>query len=177
MAKPIHEFKPNLMAALVPHYFRNVLYVGLFFLLLYFIAYVASLLEFTDFWVQQLLNIPLLVGVAAVLAFLPLSLEALKLMNTTYYFYETRVVYKYKLFVMRNYSANYNQVVNLKTIVGIWGRITNSGDIIVHTADDSRNDLRLKYVSNPEDVEKKLNKLISGMNSQSSSTSNDFSFK
>lgn len=177
MTKPLHNFKPNLLTALVPHFFRNFLYVALIFTLLYLMAFAAGMLGLTNYWLQQLLNIPLLVGVAFILAILPLSFEAIKLMNTNYYLYKTRVEVKYEFFVMRKYSANYNQVVNLKTIVNIWDKITSSGDIIVHTAEDTSNDLRLEHVKNPEEVEKKLNKLLTEMNDQSSSISKDFSLR
>lgn len=178
MSKPIYVFKPSLTNALFPHFFRNFLYTGLFIAVLYGVALVARTLNFWDDTLILALNIPFLVFAAVFFAMIPLGFEAVKLMNTRYELYQNRIVYKYKFITIRNYSATYNQIVNLKTIINIWDRITGCGDIVVHTADDSRTDLTLNYVKNPQHVERKLNELMNkAASTQSSSTSNDFSFK
>ena len=68
---------------------------------------------------------------------------------------------EFEFFIIRTKSAHYSHIVNITTDITIWDRITNCGDVILHTAEDKAPDVVLSFIENPEKIEKSIYRLIS----------------
>lgn len=151
MEKPLAVLKPDLVNALIPIFVRNfsasaVIVITLYAVLKYFLEY-----SLQTIWLVILLLL---------MSTLPLTVNIFVLKFTTYYFFSDRIVSQYKLLKVDKHSAPYHKIVNIKVDISIWDRICKAGDIVIHTAENRAADLTLKYIKNPEHVEKGIYNLI-----------------
>ena len=66
-----------------------------------------------------------------------------------------------KLFKIEKKSLPYSQITNIDTQISLWDRITYSGDLIIHTADEKETgDIHLLFLKNPIEIEKQIHLLI-----------------
>lgn len=166
MSKPLYTYQPNLVTSLLPNFFRNLTASILLAGLIVMIVYGLNLVGITSL---PLLLISFWLGIGAILlALLPLFLDILIFKNTTYNVYETHITYEYDFITQKKYTAQHNQIVNIRMNVNVWDRLTGCGDIIIHTADDTENDLRLKHVKNPETVQKTIQDAVNSSFDQAS---------
>jgi len=90
----------------------------------------------------------------------PFSWYLFLLINTKYYFFRTHVQREFKFITVKKYSVVYNKITNIALDISVWDRISNAGDVVIHTAEDNVPDLVLKYISNPEKVEQQIYTLV-----------------
>ena len=150
MERPLAVLKPNLVNALIPIFVRN---------------FVASIvIVFALFAVLQImeysLDIMWLIIILILISTLPLTINIFILYFTTYYFFSDRVISQFKFIKIDKHSALYHKIVNIRVDISIWDRICKAGDIVIHTAENRAADLTLKYIKNPEKVEKGIYDLI-----------------
>jgi|TARA_Y100000310_G_C20284967_1_gene624423 hypothetical protein len=73
---------------------------------------------------------------------------------------------EFEFFIIRTQSVPYTQIVNITTDISIWDRITKSGDIILHTAEDKAPDVVLSYILYPDKVEKSIYRMVARQKTQ-----------
>lgn len=156
--KHLHMLKPRIMVAIFPHLFRNLLYslpvvlgiIGVYFL-------VKKPLGMTY-------PIGLVIAVACfvlfVIAIMPLFATIFRMHFTKYYFYRTHLVKQVKIITVRKQSVPYHQIVNITTRISVWGRIWNTGDIIVHTVEENIEDIVLEYIKDPNKIETSIYQMV-----------------
>ena len=158
MDKPLLILKPNLINALLPSYVKNyilsLVIVWTFYGLTFFLKTI-GLIQNAMVWGMW--------GIflwSALLTLIPLSVRIVILMNTKYYFYDTHMLSEFKLFSIKKKSAPYTLIRSITTEITLWDRMCNSGDIVIHTADDNQPNIVLKYLNDPERVEKGIYHLV-----------------
>jgi len=157
--KPLSVLKPNAVNALAPMFLRNLFYFLIVSSIFYGFYWVIRFFSDLEFSIRQIILASLILSLLIV--FLPLLIRIIILYNTSYYFYKTYLMKEFELFIIRTKSAPYSQIVNITSDISIWDRITNCGDVILHTAEDKTPDIVLSYIENPEKIEKNLYILIS----------------
>ena len=162
--KPLLVLRPNFINALVPIFLRNLFYFLIVSSILYGLYFALRSVMVLDFSIRQIILGLLILSVLIV--FLPLIIKIIILFNSRYYFYKTYFMKEFEFFIIRTQSVPYTQIVNITTDISIWDRITKSGDIILHTAEDKAPDVVLSYILYPDKVEKSIYRMISRQKTQ-----------
>lgn len=158
MENPILILKPSVINALVPVFLKKLFY---FILILGFLLGGAWLLRYFDVIDPSTEDALIGLGILSLLFFLlPILFQFVFLYNTQYVFYETHVVSEFELMIVKRHTTPYHQIVNITSDVSIWDRLCNAGDLTMHTAEDRLPDLTLKFIKNPNEVEKKIYTLM-----------------
>jgi hypothetical protein len=149
------EFKPSAINSLIPELIKNMLYAFI---------YIAPIF-LGDFFIKRFNLYPEINQSYFYLAFIiisliPTLLKAFTLGFTTYYFLEDHVYSEFKFIAINRHSLPYNKITNITTNISIWDRMTNAGDVILHTAEDKHSDLTLKYINNPDELEKFIYQML-----------------
>lgn len=159
MSGPLYVMKPNKFNALVPSFFKSLFYSAIL-VAVFFIASGAlmslGVLQYpfdNVFWSLVIL---------AVLTAFPLLIRMIILLKTTYYFYSGHVSKEFKFFIIKKESVPYSQITNISIDISIWDRICRAGDVILHTAEDKKPDLRLPYMRRPREVERGIYNIMRG---------------
>jgi len=157
MERKVLLFRPNLINALVPEFFKNLLYStimsGSFFVLYYIFKFLGRI----DYPVKSVISWLLLVVV--VFSIFPLVTKLIILKNTYYHFYHDHLISEFRFFSVKRHSVPYNQIVNIVINVSFWDRFCRAGTIRIHTAEQKHN-LTLKYIKDPEKIERALYNLM-----------------
>jgi len=156
--KPLFVLKPDLMNSLVPEFFFSSFRAAVLTGLVYAVFFFFGLFEKLDMAEYQKIIYPIVV--VLVLSLPQLLYRGFILMMTKYSFYNTHIVYDFSFIIIRKFSVPYHQITNVSLNITIWDRLTKSGNIVIHTADDTTPDLHLNYVSNPEVVERRIYELV-----------------
>jgi len=78
-----------------------------------------------------------------------------------YRFYKHHLEVESKLLQIKKKSVPYNKITNINSEISLWDRMTNSGDLVIHTADENETgDIKILFLKNPLDLEKKIHALI-----------------
>lgn len=99
-------------------------------------------------------------GVLLLLTVLPMLYSIFVLAFTRYSLFDTHVESEFRFIAIQKKSAVYGKITNITTHMSVWDRICGAGDVYIHTANDDQPDVVLKYVKNPENIEKLLYSLI-----------------
>jgi len=158
MEKPTLVLKPSIINALFPIFVRNLLYSLVLVVILYGVYYILRFFKLVPF--SNAAVIGFFISLLLVIAILPLCYELIKLVNTTYYFYHTHVSAEFALLAIKKHSVNYSQITNISTDISIWDRLSNAGDITIHTGQEQTPSLILTYISSPRRIEKIIYHLI-----------------
>jgi hypothetical protein len=154
MDKPLFILKPSSWNALSPLFFKNLFYstiFGLILLLIYFLLNYFNIINYSFNFILIVLIIFVLI-----ISFFPLIMRIIILANTNYYFYRTHITSEFKLFFIKSYSLSYSKITNISLDISIWDRLCNAGDIILHSAEDKKEDLKLAFIKNPKEIEKRI---------------------
>ena len=95
-----------------------------------------------------------------ILALLPTFIRAFLNTRRTYYFYDTHVVSEFDFFIKDRVSCPYHQITNIDINISFWDRLTDAGDIILHTAEDNADDIVIRYIRNPQKIEEHIYNLM-----------------
>jgi uncharacterized membrane protein YdbT with pleckstrin-like domain len=139
----MESIKPSVANALIPQYLRY--FVPL--LLVYAVLVALS----------TVINIPSTVHVVsvvavAVLPLFPLLWMIVVLRNTSYHFKDSYVERRYDFISKRTHSVPYQNISQIQTVESLWDKLCDAGDLLIQTADDNEEDLKLRYVKNPKDI-------------------------
>ncbi len=147
--------KPHLTNALLPLFLKNLVYSAGITITLLLIAFVLEL-----FNIIQINNkIPWSIAIIIILSTISVIYKWTTLMSINYHFYKTHIIKEFKLLYIKREYVPYSQIANITIDISLWDRICSAGDIKIHTSDDSV-DITLKYIENPEKVEKKIYALV-----------------
>ncbi|GEM_PF-2442085 len=161
MENPALILKPNLMNALFPTLIKNTFYSSIIILVLSSGIYLASLFKLIDQQFEITTKLILsIIFITLVIACIPLIIKIIILYNTKYYFYHGHLISEFELFIVKRHSVPYNKIVNIQLKVSLWDRICNSGNLILHTAEDKTEDIHLNYIKNPTKIEHYIYELI-----------------
>lgn len=169
MEEPLFVLKSDVFNAVLPAYLRNFFYALLFLFPLLFLGMLLSLLHFIAYTVSALIMLYAVIG--AVVAILPLIVMIVGYLNTSYYFYNDRVVREFRFIIIRQYSVIYAKINNIDVKISLWDRVCNAGDITLHTAADDEPNLVLKYIKSAEKVQFRIHELIQAAVGRASSGS------
>lgn len=160
--EPVFVLSPDLVNALVPSLIKNFLIslgisilVYLFFSLLTFISkakvYGGALIS-------------TIIVVFLIFLIIPFLINMFILKFTKYEFYSSNIVKQFKFIMIKKHAIIYDKILEVKLDISIWDRLTKAGDIQLVSADDSSPNLVLKYIKEPEKVEKNIYQLIRKVN-------------
>lgn len=167
--KPIFTLRPNLVNALTPYFLKNLFISAVISALVYLFFSVLTYVSKEQVYEGALFST--IVIVFLVFLLIPFLISLILLKCTKYEFYTTNVVKQFKLIAIKKHAILYNQILEVKIEVSIWGRMTKAGNIQLVSADDSSENLTLQYVEDPETVEKKIYSLIHKVNKSTKRTS------
>jgi len=157
MEKPILVLKPSIPNGLIPIFLKHLFYSLIVGLVLFLVSYVLKWVGVIDFptslWI-------FLIWLAVLL--LPTGLHLIRLANIKYYFFRTHVEYEYRLITIKKQSVPYSQIADITVKISLWDRLTNAGNITLHTAEERAPSLVLFYIRDPEKVEKVIYKMLYG---------------
>jgi hypothetical protein len=105
-------------------------------------------------------NLSYIIPATIVLALLPTFGRAFLNTRRTYYFYDTYVVSEFDFFIKDRVSCPYHQITNVDLDISFWDRLTDAGDIVLHTAEDNADDIVIRYVRSPQKVEEQIYNLM-----------------
>lgn len=151
------RIKPAVVNALLPEFVRNVVVPGIAFSGLALI--VRAMLDSAS-PIQAVLEVRAFLGFWALhavvwsLLLVPFAWALLILSRTTYIFDRYAVTKEFSFLVLRKKTVPYDKIVHLDLNISIWDRISGAGDITLKTAEDNEPDLTLRYVPQPEKVER-----------------------
>lgn len=150
--------KPSIINALFPIFLRNLFFSFITILILFGILQVLVFFNVIILTASEILiwSVALLI----LFAIAPLAVRIFILYNTRYYFLKTHVISEFKFIVIKKYSVSYERVSNVTVDISVWDRITRAGDITLHTAEDVKQDLVLRYIKNPREMEKTVYNMI-----------------
>ncbi len=160
MEPPLLTLKPSVFNALFPLFLKYALITSVPALLLYGLYRLLHLFGLITLAPAAVVSALVVLVIAAALA--PLLVKTIILANTRYSFYRTHIVREFSFLVVRRISVPYTHIVNLKTDISIWDRLSRSGDIILHTAEEQSPELVLQFVKHPRRVEQAIHELIRG---------------
>ena len=155
---PLLEVKPSILNAFFPLFLKNILVYFVLFLFIY-AAYTivdAFALEF----IPKNPGMLFFIFLAIIFAVIPLLVKTFILFYTTYKFFPEHVVSEFRFLYVKKKSAVYSRITSVDVRISVWDRLCNAGDIILHTGDDSAPDLKLQFITKPEEMEKKIYSLI-----------------
>lgn len=155
--KPLLVLKPSITNALIPELARNLFYAIIVAIVLFVISLILKSLNIIEISKD---TIYYLIIVLIIIAIIPLIGKIIFLYNTKYYFFRNHVQKEFELILVKKYSLPYHQITNVTTDISLWDRLCRAGDIIVHTAEDTKKDLKLQYIKNPTEIEKGLYKMV-----------------
>lgn len=158
MEKALFVLKPNLFNAIVPVLFKSFLRASLLGAVAFGLYWLVTIFGTIDFPMDK--AIIFLVLFLLIYPMVPGFFKLLTLYNTKYIFYETHIVSEFELMNVKRHSTPYHQIVNITSKVSIWDRLCHSGDVTMHTAEDTLPDLTLFYIKNPDQIEAKLYDMI-----------------
>lgn len=159
--KPLLTLRPNLINAFFPTFIKYVLkimvYAGVPFLILTSLLKVLGVLK-----ISLLFQIGIIflasISIAAVSILLKIFVLLPKL---EYRFYKNHLEVESKLFHIEKKSVPYNKITNINAKISLWDRLTNAGDLIIHTADEKETgDIHLLFIKDPLKIEKEIHSLI-----------------
>ncbi|MCF7872059.1 PH domain-containing protein [Candidatus Woesearchaeota archaeon] len=150
--------KPSLLNALLPTFIKSFFISIILTTILYIFIFLLKLTGLNIMIFE--LEIIVLISPVIILTIVPTTIRIIMLKCTTYKFYNHYAEKIFKFIIIRKKSTLYSKITNITTNVDLWDRISKAGDIILHTAEDSTPDLTLKYVKEPENVEKLLHNYI-----------------
>ena len=153
MEKGPITIKPDITNAILPLILKDGTISAIISLALYGVLYLMKFFELIQATNSQIQGYVLLTFLIIILV--TTSVRIFLLLNTSYHFFKSHVTSEIKFFTLKSHSIPYSQISNMRIHISIWDRISNAGDIIIHTADDSE-DLFIKYVKNPKLIEKKI---------------------
>lgn len=154
----MHTTKPKIIVALLPTFLRNILYAIPFTIVLFGIYYIIDI--FANFELQNEVILFGIITFILIISILPLIAKIVIMTSTRYLFYKTHVVSEIRLIKVKRQSMPYHQIINLSVHVNLWNRLWNTGDIILHTAEESAPDLILSYIYNPSEIENSIYRMI-----------------
>lgn len=158
MEKPLLILKPSIINALFPIFLKNLFYSFIFVVAVYLINH--ALKYFNLIHYSDILTITILIVLMFVIPIIPLSYNITKLTNTRYYFYRTHLLSETKILGIEKHSINYSQITNISTVISLWDRISNAGDITLHTGQEQTASLMLSFIRDPHRIEKAIYHLI-----------------
>ncbi|MFC1723259.1 PH domain-containing protein [Nanoarchaeota archaeon] len=150
--------KPNLTNALLPMLAGNAIYsalVGLVVWLALMGVRSMGVISWTKIIILLITIVVFVVG-----ALVPLIWKFVSMQNTTYYFYDSYLETRFEFVWKRTMSVPYDKIVNITLEISFWDRLCGAGDIKIHTAEDMAPDVRLRYIKNPEKIEKGLHEMM-----------------
>lgn len=157
MEKPILILRPSVVNALFPSMMKSIGISLVVTAFIYGIAFLLNLLNIINLTMKFTILSILIPFV--IIALIPFTVLLIILRCTTYFFYHSNITKQFKLVIIKKHSVLYNQITNLKIQISLWDRLTNAGDIVMHTAEHS-DDLTLKFIPNTEEIEHKIYNLI-----------------
>lgn len=155
MEKPKFELKPSIPNAIIPLFLKNAVRALPLLFLVWLLAYglsVFSSIGFKTLFVWSILLYVLFILVS-------LLWRVFILRFTRYSFYADRVVREFRFIRITKQSTFYSRIASVNTIISLWDRLCNAGDITLHTAEDSSPDLVLAFIPNPQQIEHKIYQL------------------
>ena len=156
MSRPLAVMKPDYANALIPLVAKYLFYGLILGVIIYFIGTFTTIKENLGSTQFILYIIFLVILIAAI----PTLFLTVILYNTTYYFFRNYLIHEYKFIKIKKDSVLYNKIVNISVRISLWDRLCNAGDIILQTAQDDEPDVVLRYIKDPEFIEKRIYKLI-----------------
>ena len=158
MEKPLFVTKPHIINGLFPIFLKNLTYSVVFSLILYAVSFILRYFNLINY--SNAVIISFLIGLAIVIALVPLFIKIINLGTTTYYFFKNHLVSESGLFGKAKHSVPYSQITDLAIDVSLWDKLCNAGDLTLHTANDQNPDLVLYYLKDIDTIENILNKAI-----------------
>ncbi len=159
--EPALILRPNIINAFFPTFlkifFKIAIYVGIPLIIL---DVIVTLIKIRSD--SLAIMIPLIIGACLILSILLILLKIFVFFpKIEYRFYKNHMEVESKLFKIEKKSLPYSQITNIDTQISLWDRITYSGDLIIHTADEKETgDIHLLFLKNPIEIEKQIHLLI-----------------
>ncbi len=159
--EPALILRPNLINAFFPtflkSFFKITVYAGIPAIIL---GTILIFLEILNYKLGLLIGLTLLTSL--ILAAVTILLKICVFMpKVEYRFYKNHMEVESKLFKIEKKSLPYDKITNIDTKISLWDRITNAGDLIIHTADEKETgDIHLLFLKNPLEMEKHIHSLI-----------------
>jgi hypothetical protein len=147
MEKPIFTHKPSIINALFPVYAKNF-----FITLLPLIAIYIG----TSYFLEIPFKILIFILTLIIIPIIPLTFKIIRITNTEYIFYKNHLIKEYEFLSITKQTIPYKHITNISIIISFWDRLSNAGDIVLHTAENETPDLVLQYVKNPKKLEKQI---------------------
>ena len=113
----------------------------------------------TEFFIEIKYKLLIFILLQLITPIIPLTVRIIVLSNTKYNFYKNHLIKEFKFLSIKQQSIPYKHITNISINISLWDRLSNAGDIILHTAEDETPDLILQYVKNPKALEKKIYKI------------------
>jgi uncharacterized membrane protein YdbT with pleckstrin-like domain len=151
--------KPSYINALIPLLAKNLFYVLLYILPIYGILVLLSFLDAIN-WSLNFISI-MYILISFCISILIESWTIIKLVRSTYIFEKSHIIIQEKIFSIKTHTVPYSHIVNTTTEISLWDRLSNAGDLILHTAKNSEEgDVKLLFIKNPLEVEKEIHDII-----------------
>jgi membrane protein YdbS with pleckstrin-like domain len=160
--QPILNLKPNMLNAVFPIILANLFYAILFSSMLYGMLYIFAKFNVIDVPNKFLFSMILFF----ILSIIPAVIYLFILHFTTYTFFPSHVSKEFNFLILKKHSIPYNQITNIVTDITLWDKVSNAGNIVLHTAEEKSPNLVLRYLENPEDIEQKIYSIIKPDNSK-----------
>ena len=159
--EPLLVLRPNLINAFFPtlikYILRTIFYIAIPLGIVFVITNSIQGKEINLYWVMGTI---FLAGIV-----LSITILIIKVFIFTphykYRFYKHHLEVESKLLQIEKKSVPYNKITNIDAKISFWDRLTNAGDLILHTADEKEtSDIKLLFLKNPLAVEKQIHHLI-----------------
>lgn len=159
MPQLLHQFKPALFPAVLPHFLKWLWRYAVAGLIVYGLLYALDAIGVLRTHMPALLMAVALVVPLA--SFISIKHRLIRLHNTRYLFYDTHVVSEHRFITVTRHSVPYAQINKLTNNSSIWNRMTGVSDIILHTLrHGDAQDLVLRSVRDPDEVEHTIYDLL-----------------
>lgn len=154
----MHTVKPRIMVAILPNFARNVFYSLPIVLALFGLYFLLK----KPFGMSYPLGVVILMMMLLllVIATLPLIATIFTMNFTRYYFFRTHMVKEINIITVRKQSVPYHQIVNITTHISPWGRVWDTGDVVIHTVEETIPDIILAYVKDPNRIESSIYHMV-----------------
>lgn len=160
--EPLLILKPSLINAFLPtlikYVLKTILYLGIPIGLIFMVI---NLLQGNK--TNFILFVGIIIFGSIVISLISLAIKIFIFTPAIEYrFYKNHLELEKKLINIERKSVPYSKITNINSEISLWDRITDSGDLIIHTADENKTgSLEILFLKNPLEVEKKIQILIS----------------
>jgi len=154
MNKPLLVLKSSLLNALLPMLIKILSFSLIPVIILFGVAMLLKAFNVINYSTKYIIVILIILLFA--ISLIPMIIRSIILKNTSYYFFTNHVLSEFKFIKIHRVSVPYNQIANMTTSMSLWDRMCKTGNIIIHTSDESAPNLVLYYMRKPAKIEDKI---------------------